>query len=162
MIHTAYILLGGNLGDVQQHFKDALTAIESVAQIVNLSSIVESEPWGFESENLFLNQVIKIETSLSPLDLLQFNKKIELYLGREKANDTTSYSSRPIDIDILYYNDVVIESEQLQIPHPRLHLRNFTLVPLVEIAPDYIHPVLLKSNQELLNTTPDTSKVRKM
>lgn len=153
-----YLLLGGNIGNVIEHFQKSIDALTTIGIIIKKSSVVQSKAWGFESSDLFYNQVILIETDLTPEEVLAFNQSIEKKLGRMRDH-TGIYSSRTIDIDILYYENKVTKSELLEIPHPRLHLRNFTLVPLVEIAPDFVHPIFLISNAELLNNCEDQSVV---
>jgi 2-amino-4-hydroxy-6-hydroxymethyldihydropteridine diphosphokinase len=156
-----YILLGGNLGDKQLVFSDARARLnQQVGTITNQSSIYETEPWGFESDDIFWNQVIEIETSLSPEEILLQTQQIEHDLGRiRKANQ---YDSRIIDIDILFYGDQVIQLENLIVPHPRIQERKFALVPLCEIAPELIHPVFLKSIRQLLAECTDTLTVEKV
>jgi len=145
-----YILLGGNLGDKQLVFSDARARLnQQVGTITNQSAIYETEPWGFESDDIFWNQVLEISTALSPEKVLQQTQQIERELGRiRKANQ---YDSRIIDIDILFYGDQVIELENLIIPHPRIQERKFALVPLCEIASELIHPVFHKSIRQIVN-----------
>ncbi len=150
------LLLGGDQGDVQQQFKQAeLLIAEKIGRIDELSALYESEPWGFEAEDLFLNRVLIVETHLSPLEVLEITQEIECLIGRKEKTGQDGYASRMIDIDILFYDQIVMNTERLTIPHPRLHLRNFTLLPLAELCPDFIHPVLKKSVLELKETTPD-------
>jgi 2-amino-4-hydroxy-6-hydroxymethyldihydropteridine diphosphokinase len=154
------ILLGSNLGNRQAFLSLAINEIVSLCgKLVARSDIYETEPWGFEGTSDFLNQVIIINSALAPLGLLETLLQIETNLGR-KRNIDEGYVSRFIDIDILYYGDIVIDTEVLSIPHPRLHFRRFTLVPLVELLPDFIHPVLQKSNTELLQLLDDSSPVK--
>ena len=117
------------------------------------SGVYESESWGFEADCHFLNQVILVRSQLSPENLLKCILNIEKYLGRQR--NEAGYTSRTIDIDILYYGSRIIKKDHLTVPHPRLHERKFTLAPLVEIAANLIHPVLKKSNKELLENTTD-------
>lgn len=156
-----YILLGGNLGDKQKFFSEARTRLsQHVGTITNQSAIYETEPWGFESDDIFWNQVLEISTALSPKKVLQQTQHIELELGRiRKANQ---YDSRIIDIDILFYDDQVIELENLIVPHPRIQERKFALVPINEIAPELIHPVFQKSIRQLLDECPDLLSVEKV
>lgn len=155
------MLLGSNLGDRQLFLKEADRLLqEQAGRILERSSIYETEPWGFTSKDLFLNQALKIETSLDPYELLKVIKAIETKLGRIRK--TQKYSPRCIDIDILFYNDEVYFSDDLVIPHPRLHDRMFTLVPLNEIAPDYLHPILKKTIRKLINDCDDKLAVRKV
>ena len=148
---TITILLGGNIGNTQQYINDAeKLLIDQIGTIQKSSSIYESEPWGFDSEQWFLNKVIQVANyELQATQVLEICQGIEKELGRIKKMSST-YESRPIDIDILFFNDEVISLPQLIIPHPKLHLRRFTLLPLQEIMRDYIHPVLNKSIEELM------------
>jgi 2-amino-4-hydroxy-6-hydroxymethyldihydropteridine diphosphokinase len=133
--HTVYLALGSNLGDKNHNLLSATTLIaERIGVLSAVSSIYESEPWGFDSDNSFLNQVIKVETNLEPLELLAITQEIEKKIGRtEKTNH--SYQDRIIDIDIILYNDLIYESERLTLPHPLYKERDFVMKPLMEIAP---------------------------
>ena len=122
------------------------------------SSLYSSEAWGYSSENVFLNQVLILENNKKVENILLDCLSIEKELGRDRR-DSTEYTDRPIDIDILYIDRLVIESENLNIPHPRMHLRRFTLAPLAEILPDFIHPILKKDHKSLLLLCADSSKV---
>ncbi len=156
----AYILLGANLGDKIATFALARQLIAKwCGEIISESLLYESDAWGFKAPEHFLNQVILIRTLQQPLDLLSSILSIETFLGR-KREQTDTYASRTIDIDLLYYGHEVIELEKLIVPHPRLHLRRFTLLPLCEIAPAFTHPVLHKTHEELLNEADDKSDVR--
>jgi 2-amino-4-hydroxy-6-hydroxymethyldihydropteridine diphosphokinase len=130
---------------------------ESVGKIITASLVYETEPWGFKSETEFLNQVVLVETNLSPSGLLGRVLMIESQLGR--LRDEKQYTSRKIDIDILLYNNSIIKDVSLVIPHPLMHERRFVLTPLCEIAPDLIHPALKKSIKYLLKKCPDKCKV---
>ncbi len=158
-MNIAFLLLGGNIGNVEQRFRDAYKIIEKNAgKIISYSSIYETEPWGFEAKSNFLNQVIKIETPLSSTELLNILLRAEKTLGRERVNK--EYTSREIDIDILFFNDQVIHTQNLVVPHPKLHERKFTLVPLFEIAPDLFHPQLKKNISTLVDECPDRQFVK--
>ena len=158
-MNTAYILLGGNIGNVEETFGKARAFINGVAgHLTASSSIYRSVPWGFESEDLFLNQALEISTILHPFDLLTTLLDIEKALGRTRK-DKSGYQSRMIDIDLLFYENLIVNQDGLEIPHPRLHLRRFTLLPLAEIASNFRHPVLNASIQELLHNCPDDSEV---
>lgn len=162
MAGTAYILLGSNVGDREGIFKQAIEMIEcSCSRVVAMSHLYESEPWGFDSDDMFLNQVICIKTALTPHDLLKVLMSIEIRLGRDREHHYDTYVSRPIDLDILYYDDIIVEDSDLVLPHPRLHLRRFTLEPLCDVAPGFIHPLLLLSNEELLQRCDDVLMVRR-
>lgn len=117
---------------------------ERAGDVLALSGFYETEPWGFRSENTFLNGALQLETSLSPLELLKATQQIEVNMGRtQKSNGV--YHDRIIDIDILLYDDLVMQSPELTLPHPLMHQRSFVMEPLAEIAPNVVHPVFNKS-----------------
>ena len=156
-----YLLLGGNIGDKERIFSEALAILNNrVGEIQLQSAVYETEPWGFESPDLFWNQAIEISTSLSPEEVLAQTQMIEQELGRIRKEN--QYSSRVIDIDILFYGDQIINRENLIIPHPRIQERKFALVPLNEIAPELIHPVFHKSIRQLLEESTDPLKVERV
>ncbi len=162
-MNTVYILLGSNLGNRQELLQQACAELESeVGTIIRKSSLYESEPWGFESENIFLNQVLCLQTALSATKILEKTLAVESRMGRERHNTTETYESRLIDIDMLFFNSEIINLQNLIVPHPRLHLRRFTLMPLQEIASGFVHPVFGKTMQELLNQCEDESGVSKL
>ncbi len=154
-----YLLLGSNLGNRKIILGKAIELINSqIGSVIEVSSIYESEPWGFISNKRFLNQVIIVETTYQPLETLNKLQQIEKGLGR-KLN-SPAYQNRFIDIDILFFDDIQMESKELTIPHPRLHLRDFTMVPLIEIAADYIHPVFALSLNMLSLQNHDNNSVK--
>ena len=154
-----FLCLGSNLGERADNLKEAeLRIAEHVGSIVSVSSVYETEPWGFESENTFLNKVLCIKTDLSPSGLLGRILMIESQLGRVRCE--TQYKSRNIDIDILLYNNDIVKEQALEIPHPRMHERRFAMIPMVEIAPGFIHPVLKKTMKSILKSCPDKSSVK--
>lgn len=147
-MNEVYLSLGSNIGDRLEYLSKAIDLIgQRIGNILKKSSIYETEPWGFTTTNLFLNQVIIIYSSQSPTDILREIQLIEKDIGRIKTG--LQYSSRVIDIDILLFNDLVVESPNLIIPHPHLHKRNFVLVPLSEISPELIHPIYQITIKEL-------------
>lgn len=158
---SVFILLGSNLGDRQLLVNQASAMIEErCGKIVAKSRLYESEPWGFKSEHWFLNQVVILSTEMSPDDLMDTLLAIEMELGRDRTTPHEGYVSRPIDLDILYWGeDLVVEKQHVIIPHPRLHKRRFTLLPLCDVAPDYVHPILKKTNSQLLDECDDFGKV---
>ena len=131
--HQVYLGLGSNLGEREQHIQKAITLInERVGEVIRQSTLIETEPWGFESSHCFLNGVVLCETQLSPRQLLNETQDIERELGR-KQKTTLNYSDRPIDIDILLYDDLTIDESDLKIPHPLMQERDFVMIPLKEI-----------------------------
>ncbi|MDR0430195.1 MAG: 2-amino-4-hydroxy-6-hydroxymethyldihydropteridine diphosphokinase [Tannerellaceae bacterium] len=151
---TAYLSLGTNLEDKKRNMITAAgLLVERVGEIFALSNLYETKPWGFESENTFLNAALILETSLDPFALLDATKQIEQDMGRkEKSNG--SYKDRIIDIDILMYEDIILETKELTLPHPLMHQRSFVIGPLAEIASALIHPILKKSIGELYLSLP--------
>jgi 2-amino-4-hydroxy-6-hydroxymethyldihydropteridine diphosphokinase len=148
-VANVYISLGSNLGDKLNNLKKAVEYLQKLAGVVEQkSTIYESEPWGYASFNNFLNQVVHISTAIPPTDLLKVLLDIEQSLGRTRS--TEGYQDRVIDLDILFYNDEIIHSEKLEIPHPRFAERLFMLEPMVEIAPNFKHPLLNKTTYALL------------
>lgn len=159
-METAFLGLGSNLGDREGNLRKAIMEISrSAGKVVASSPVYETEPWGFRSEQDFLNMAVRLETDLGASELLMRLLEIEKQLGRKRTGE--QYSSRVIDIDILLYGDLIINENGLKIPHPRLHQRKFVLVPLCDIAPDAIHPVYKKSLSELLRSCNDQNEVRK-
>jgi 2-amino-4-hydroxy-6-hydroxymethyldihydropteridine diphosphokinase len=158
---TVFLGLGTNLGDRQKNLDQALDKIaEVIGIIVSRSSVYETEPWGFQSNDQFLNMVIRVETNLKPSGLLGRLLMIESLLGR--LRDGKQYSSRIIDLDILLYGKQKIDTISLKIPHPRMHERRFVLIPLCEIAPDIVHPVFGKTISELLKECKNSGMVKKI
>jgi 2-amino-4-hydroxy-6-hydroxymethyldihydropteridine diphosphokinase len=146
---TAYLSLGSNLGEKEQNIRTSIQMLEDRAgTILALSALYETPPWGFRSDNSFLNAALCLETSLAPFDLLDTIKLVEQEMGRPpKASDI--YQDRIIDIDILLYGDLILDTAKLVIPHPLMQERKFVLTPLAEIAPTLLHPVLKKTVSEL-------------
>lgn len=160
-MHQVFLSIGGNLGNKRANFDKVYTHIQNeLGCIVLRSSVYETPAWGFVSEDSFWNQVLCIETLLNPSEILEKIKKIDAAFGRKRSGN--GYSSREMDIDILYFEDNIINTENLTIPHPLLHKRLFVLVPLAEVAPDFIHPVLKLSSLEMLNNCEDKSEIKKV
>lgn len=152
MTHLVYLSLGTNLGNKEENLRTAVTLIEEqVGTITSQSALYASAPWGFDSENTFLNNAIAVETPLTPEELLSVTQRIEHTLGRTRKSVDGQYSDRLIDIDILLYDDVVMHTPTLTLPHPLMHRRLFVLEPLNEIAPTLVHPLLQKEIATLCN-----------
>ena len=144
---TVYIGIGSNIGNREENCKTAIKLlIESGIIVSKLSSKIETEPWGMSDQPKFINMVIKIETDTEPLELLDIIRNIEMDIGRRPG---LRWGPRVIDLDILLYDDRIIKTSHLEIPHPRMCERTFVLKPLSEIAPNTIHPILKKSIREL-------------
>lgn len=157
-MNKAYLLIGSNLGNPLENLEKSIFLLNLKTGIITQkSSIYKTAPWGFEHEKFFLNQVLKIETTLQPLNLLENILSIEHEMGRKR--NAKGYEGRIIDIDILYFNDLSYQHENLTIPHPLLHKRRFTLAPLAQIAPEFIHPTLHKTSSQMLTDCQDDSTV---
>lgn len=157
-MEEVFLGIGTNLGDRGGNLIKALGMIgEDIGIVSSLSSAYETEPWGFESDEKFLNIIARVVTSLTPQGLLESTLRIESVMGRSREGKR--YSSRVIDIDILFYGYHLIDEVNLKIPHPRLAERRFVLVPLCEIAPDLIHPFFKISVSSLLDSCTDTCEV---
>lgn len=146
----AYLALGTNIGNIRRNMITAAALLaERVGDVLALSGFYETEPWGFQSDNTFLNAALQLETSLPPLELLKATQQIEFEMGRtQKSNG--AYHDRIIDIDILLYDDLILRTPELTLPHPLMHERQFVMEPLAEIAPNVIHPVLKKPVIEII------------
>ena len=150
-----YVGLGTNLGDKDQNLRDAVQKIEEqIGKVVSLSAFYVTAPWGFTSENSFLNAAACVDTDLSPLAVLQETQAIERELGRTKKSVDGVYSDRLIDIDLLFYEDLVLSvtsptGVELNLPHPLMTERDFVMLPLAEIAPELVHPVFGKTMKEI-------------
>ena len=156
-MHKVFFSIGGNIGDRHANLAKAITEIgKSVGKILVVSAIYETKAWGIENQPDFLNQVVVVETTLSPLETLETVLAIELEMGRIRAQ---KWYTRIIDIDLLFFDDQIITSPILTLPHPFLAKRNFVLAPLVEIAPDFIHPVFQQSIKVLYRDSKDRLKV---
>lgn len=161
-MNEVYLCLGGNLGNCLANLNRACALIaDKVEEVEQLSSVYQSQAWGMNNAPDFYNQVIKVKTNFSAQELLPVLLEIEKNMGRERRESTT-YQSRLIDIDILFFNKKIIETNTLHIPHPRLHLRKFVLEPLNEIASDFMHPVLNKTISALLHECADSGEVKKL
>jgi 2-amino-4-hydroxy-6-hydroxymethyldihydropteridine diphosphokinase len=152
---TVYLALGTNLNDRLANLRAALQSLAPEIILLSQSLIYETPAWGYEEQPAFLNMVVKVQTDLTPPALLAHLKQLENELGRTPS---LHWGPRLIDIDILFYDDLILNTPQLVIPHPRLYERGFVLVPLADLAPDLVHPVLGKTIAELLRRV-DTSGI---
>jgi len=149
-MNKVYLALGTNLGNKPANLLRAMGYIAEETGIFSaISSVYETKPQGYESENDFLNMLVCVETSLPPTEILRITQSIEKKMGRLEKTKNSSYRDRIIDIDLIAYNDLILQTENLQLPHPQFHRRRFVLEPFNEIAPDYVHPVLRKKVKEL-------------
>lgn len=159
-MNVAYLCLGGNIGNRETAINEALLQIsQSAGKIISRSGVYETEAWGVTNQQAYLNMCICIQTSFASKELITTLLHIEKELGRER-NLYHTYEPRTIDIDILFYNNEIINEENLIVPHPRLHLRKFVLIPLNEIASTHLHPVLNKTIFSLLEECADVSDVK--
>jgi 2-amino-4-hydroxy-6-hydroxymethyldihydropteridine diphosphokinase len=158
MKKTVYLSLGSNVGDRAKNLRDAIAALGNAGvSVARVSSVYETEPFDYLDQPWFLNCAVEAQTELAALDLLHAVRGIELQMGSKKL---IAKGPRLIDIDILLYGNEIIDTPELQVPHPRLYLRRFVLEPLAEVAPSVQHPVSHLSVSELLTRTPDRSAVR--
>jgi len=159
-VNEVYLGLGSNKGERLTHLKRAIDELHKVGKVTTISPVYETEPWGKIGQPPFLNAVIRMETELAPLLLLREIKVIEQRVGRQPSQ---RWGPREIDIDILFYDELVLDTHELKVPHPYLHVRPFVLIPLADIAPDLVHPVLKKTVYELVKelSDDDRDKVRR-
>ncbi|MCW3464093.1 2-amino-4-hydroxy-6-hydroxymethyldihydropteridine diphosphokinase [Chitinophaga nivalis] len=152
-MNTAILLIGGNLGDRTANLQQAVAALaETAGEIIKVSALYQTAPWGVVDQPDYLNQGVVLHTQMDALTLLHTLLETERKIGRTRQE---KWGSRIIDIDMIFFNDEVISLPALKIPHPRMHLRQFVLVPLAEIIPDYMHPVLHKTVSELQRSCQD-------
>ena len=156
----AYLCLGSNSGDSFKLIEQAVSFLNMLEQtsIVRTSALYEPEPGGVKDQNWFLNVAIEVKTKLSPQDLLVKCQNIEKTLGRNRQNETR-WGQRPIDIDIIFYDSEIVNSDFLTVPHKYMHLRAFVLVPLLELIPDFVHPVFKKTVSQLYDDLEDVEDV---
>lgn len=154
-MEKVYLCLGGNVGDTRQYLNQAISLISSrIGTVTVQSSVYRSEPWGFNAEQMFLNQAVMVEPELEPHIVLERCLQIESELGRTRSGN--GYEPRTIDIDIIFFGNQIIDTPDLKVPHPLMHRRNFVLQPLCEIAPNLVHPVFGLTVKQLADECGDS------
>jgi 2-amino-4-hydroxy-6-hydroxymethyldihydropteridine diphosphokinase len=158
MLRQIYLCIGGNLGELEANLEEAIGFIDfNFGDVLAVSSVYESEPWGMTDVPNFLNQVVHIQSELTNEELLAEIAELEEFFGRERS--ANGYVSREMDVDVLFIDEEIVESESFQVPHPRIAERRFVLEPLVEIASEVVHPILKLSVAELLKACKDPGRV---
>lgn len=159
-MEKVYLCLGGNIGDTRNYLQNAVAMIgRRIGRVVSQSAVYQSEPWGFNAEQMFLNQVVVAETELEPHAVLELCLQIEAELGRTRSGN--GYEPRTIDIDIIFFGDYIIDTPDLKVPHPLMHQRNFVLRPLCDVAADFVHPVFGLTVKQLAAACSDNGKCEK-
>lgn len=147
---VVYLSLGSNLGDRESIINLSIKEIDKrIGKVTNISSRYETEPWGFSSANKFINMAVEVNTQLTPKKVSEIVHQIEFDLGRRRDTNAIGYEDRVIDIDILLFDDIVLNDKDLTLPHPKMHLREFVMAPLSEIAPNMVHPIIGETIEEM-------------
>ncbi|WP_300700288.1 2-amino-4-hydroxy-6-hydroxymethyldihydropteridine diphosphokinase [Bacteroides sp.] len=150
-MNSLFLGLGTNLGDKEQNLHTAIQKIEErIGKVISLSAFYTTAPWGFSSDNVFLNAALCVEAFQSPFEILRITQEIEREMGRTYKSVNGIYNDRVIDIDLLLYGNLILDTPELKLPHPLMQERDFVMRPLVEIAADVVHPVFNKTIRELL------------
>lgn len=157
-MNIAHLSLGTNLGNKLENLNNAIKKINTLGKVLKTSSVYQTPPWGFKSDDFF-NIALTLETSLTASELIDFLLAFESELGRTRKAEDLGYQARPLDIDIIFFNNEIINTETLTIPHPRMQDRNFVLIPLIEIISNYNHPVLNKTLETLFDECKDKSEI---
>ena len=161
MLRQIYLCIGGNIGEREANLEEAIEFIDfNFGDVIAVSSIYESEPWGMTDAPNFLNQVVQIQSELSDDELLAEIEELENFFGRERSIE--GYVSREMDIDVLFIESEIIDTEKMKVPHPRMTERRFVLEPLSEIASDMVHPAMKQTVAELLKACKDSGKVTRL
>ena len=159
MKHFAYISIGSNLGDRVHNCTNAILKLSNFSELIKHSSFYETESWGYDDVNLYINCVVKISTQLNPETLLSQLKLIEKTLGRPHKKNSNLYESRIIDLDILFFDNLILNNSELNIPHKHLYSRNYVLIPFAEIDPDFVCPLKKHKISHILSSCTDKSQV---
>ncbi|MGY5354656.1 2-amino-4-hydroxy-6-hydroxymethyldihydropteridine diphosphokinase [Wenyingzhuangia sp. IMCC45467] len=157
-MNIAHLSLGTNLGNKLENLNNAIKKISDLGSVTKVSSVYQTPPWGFKSDDFF-NIALTLETSLNANDLIDHLLAIELNLGRIRNTAITGYQARPLDIDIVFFNDEIINTENLTVPHPRMHERNFVLIPIIDIVANFNHPIFNKTLETLFDECDDKSEI---
>jgi len=160
MRNNIWVGLGSNLGDRKENIARAIEALSSIAEVTNSSPIYESPAWGYDSDNSYYNSCVEVKSELDAISFLSRIKSLENEMGRTRSEN--GYADRSIDIDILFFDQEVIETSDLIVPHPRLHERLFVLRPLNDVIPKFVHPIMQKTIEELLALCKDLSETKKV
>lgn len=160
--HEVYLSLGSNMGNRMEYLRFGINELKTKLSLLAVSSIYETEPWGYSDDTPYLNLVARFKTYFNVHELMEFSQNIERNAGRiVKENSLKSdYTARTLDIDVLFFDQKIIQETNLEIPHPRLHLRNFVLVPFAEINGSFVHPVFKKTIDELNRCSSDKSEIK--
>ena len=160
--HEVYLSMGSNMGDRMENLRFGINELKKELNPVAISSIYETEPWGYSDDTPYLNLVARFNTRLNVHELMEFTQNIEKSAGRiiRKNLLKSDYQARTLDIDLLFYDRKVIRERNVEIPHPRLHLRNFVLIPFAEINGSFVHPVFNKTINDLNRQSSDKSEIK--
>jgi len=162
-VHEVYLSMGSNIGNRMDYLRFGIKELKRELKLVAISSIYETEPWGYSDETPYLNLVAQFKTQLNVQELIHFSQNLEKTAGRilKKQSLKSDYQARTLDIDVLFYDRQIVRETNVEIPHPRLHLRNFVLIPFAEINGSFVHPVFNKTIDELIADCSDKLEIKR-